>query len=165
MCSRREGRDVCRRCLTAACRAAIMAAPVAKSRPHACAQHPRWLPIRAVGTCTRESRYYARLWLNVGAMRHDMARRAIMGAATPTNTNVFLTPEGFTDCTVKRLLSGRNALLCLHSDQAVDRPDRKVSEDVITATLESAVGSNTTPRENRHRRHCFVLVFWLVWWY
>ena len=143
------------------------AAPVAKSRPHACAQHPRWLPIRAVGTCTRESRHYARLWLNVGAMRHDMVRRAIMGAATPTNTNVFLTPEGFTDCTVTRLLSGRNALLCLHSDQAVDRPDRKVSEDVITATLESAVGSNATPRENRHRRRCFVLVlvFWLVWWH
>ena len=163
---------MCRRCLTAACRAAIMAAPVAKSRPHACAQHPRWLPIRAVGTCTRESRYYARLWLNVGAMRHDMVRRAIMGAATPTNTNVFLTPEGFTDCTVKRLLSGRNALLCLHSDQAVDRPDRKVSERCThrpgiksRPQLESAVGSNTTPRENRHRRHCFVLGFWLVWWY
>ena len=79
---------------------------------------------------------------------------------SPTNTNVFLTPEGFTDCTAKRLLSGRNALPCLHSDQAVDRPDRKVGEGVITtATLESAVGSNTTPRENRHRRHCFVLVF------
>ena len=146
MYSRREGRDVCRRCLTAACRA------VAKSRPHACAQHPRWLPIRAVGTCTRESRCYARLWLNVGAMRHDMVRRAVMGPTTPTNTNVFLTPEGFTDCAVTRLLSGRNALLCLHSDQAVDRPDRKVGEGVITtATLESAVGSNTTLSANsRH---------------
>ena len=64
-------------------------------------------------------------------MRHDMVRRAIMGATTPTNTNVFLTPEGFTDYTVTRLLSGRNALLCLHSDQAVDRSDRKVSEDVL----------------------------------
>ena len=64
----------------------------------------------------------------MGAMRHDIVRRAIMDATTPTNTNFFITPEGFAQL---RVCCQVDALLCLHSDQAVDRPDQRFSEDVL----------------------------------
>jgi hypothetical protein len=88
---------------------------------------------------------------------------AVMGPTTPTNTNVFLTPRGLpiaqlrvccqvgtpcSACTVTKpwtVKTERFRLVKMHSTQTWHKN---------TATLESAVGSNTTLSANsRHTRH------------